>query len=332
MKRRMTVRISLRPIAWKKLTLAVAGMAALAVPMVVPIVTAAQGQSQLGPVSASKPKFEVASIRPGCGGRGKGAQGQQKGGAAIPASSPGRLSVCGPLAENMGGLIQQAYFRFANGRRNPPWGVLPVEGGPPWVHSDSYAISARADGDASLEMMYGPMLQALLEDRFQLKIHRETRDVPVYALTVAKGGVKLKAFKEGSCVPIDFAKVPYVPPDLSQRNCNDMIRLAPAPNLTVEAQGASLEVITFLLGLTLDRPVIDKTGLTGLFDLHLEFARDQSTSVNLPPGVNPAEPFDPAGAPSIFTAVQQELGLKLDPMKGPREVLVIDHVERPSEN
>jgi len=317
----------------KKLSLTVAGAAALAVPIAIGILNAPaiRAQSAL----ASTVKFEVASIRPGCGGggAGKSVDGKHKGpGVAIPASSPGRLSVCRALVEEMGGLIQQAYFRFANGRRNPPWAVMPVEGGPAWVHSDAYNINARAEDNTSLETMNGPMLQALLEDRFKLKMHRETREVPVYALTIAKGGPKLQTFREGSCIPLNYANMPYAP-DPSQKNCNGMIRLFPPPNLTLDAQGANLEVIAFLIGLTLDRPVVDKTGLTGSYDLHMEFGRDQTTLPlpPPPPGVVPTEPLEPSG-PSIFTAIQEQLGLKLEPTKGPREFLVIDHVERPSEN
>ena len=327
----MTNRAPLRLSVSKKLSLTLAGAAAVAVPIVIGILNAPAIRAQSAPPST--PKFEVASIRPGCagGGPGKSIDTKQKGGGAIPASSPGRLSVCGPLAQDMGGLIQKAYGRFANGRRNPPWAVVPVEGGPAWVQTDPYLISARAEDDASLELMQGPMLQALLEDRFKLKMHRETREVPVYALTVAKGGSKLQPFKEGACVPTDFSQVPYIP-DSAQKNCNDMIRFLTPPKLSVEGQGANLEVITFLLGRIMDRPVIDKTGLTGMFDFHLEFAADQSTPVDLPPALTPPEPADPSGAPSIFSAIQEQLGLKLEPAKGPRDFLVIDRVERPSEN
>jgi uncharacterized protein (TIGR03435 family) len=121
---------------------------------------------------------------------------------------------------------------------------------------------------------------------------------------------------------------------MTLKNCNDLVRLFPPPNVSVNTQGANLEVITFLLGLTLDRPVIDKTGLTGLYDLHLDFGREGTTVGDMPPpppGAPPSEPLGPAG-PSIFTAIQEQLGLKLESSKGPREFLVIDSVERPSEN
>jgi uncharacterized protein (TIGR03435 family) len=179
-------------------------------------------------------------------------------------------------------------------------------------------------------MMMGPMLQSLLEDRFQLKIRRETREVPVYALTEAKGGPKLLPFKEGSCIPVDFAKG-FPPP--GQPNCKAVVGRN-GPNVTVEAPGTSVDSLSKLLNLALDRPVVDKTGITGFFDFHLVFAADEVTPRFLPGGDMagpPAEPSgDPAG-PTIFTAIQQ-FGLKLEPAKGSRDFLVIDRVERPSGN
>jgi uncharacterized protein (TIGR03435 family) len=171
--------------------------------------------------------------------------------------------------------------------------------------------------------MNGPMLQALLEDRFKLKVHRETREAPVYALAVAKSGSKLKPFKEGSCVLIDSGRGLYELP-LSQKFCDARIGGRPGFTKTLEAQGVSPAVIGWLLRGSLDRPVIDKTGLTGLFDAHMEFLPDQTAGQTFT--------TDPVGGPSIFTAVREQLGLSLEPGRGPVEVLVIDRVEKPSGN
>lgn len=135
------------------------------------------------------PKFEVASVKSCKDGRNRG------GGD----SSPGRLSTgCDLLAdENNVGLIQRAYVRFAGGHPNP-MGVLAIKGGPAWIRSEMYRIDARADGRPSMEMMQGPMLQGVLEDRFKLKIHRETKEGPVYALTLAKDVSRLKLRKESA--------------------------------------------------------------------------------------------------------------------------------------
>lgn len=256
------------------------------------------------------PKFEVVSIK-ACkpedlpsGGRG--------GGAGPPSASPGRLHVdCAPLV-GANGLIRQAYGTFASGRHNAYLqpDAVPVEGGPAWIRSDRYTIDAKVEGTPSMEMMRGPMLQALLEDRFQLKIRRETKEVPVYELTVAKGGSKLRPF-DGRCTPVDFTKG-NIPAQLeAEGSCPIALR-----NTRVDAPGETLgDFITFVLTL-LDRPVIDKTGLTGRFDIHLDLPAD-----------------DPSAAPDVTStlavALQQQLGLKLVPARGPGAFLVIDHVERP---
>ena len=204
--------------------------------------------------------------------------------------------------------------------------VVPIEAGPAWINSERYTIEAKADVVPSQGMMHGPLLRALLEDRFHLKIHRETREIPVYALTVAKGGLKLKPFQEGSCTPIDFdAFFAQFPPPLlpeppqGKRYCTTRGTSKGLNNL-VEAEGMSLDLFTRDYLGRLDRPVINRTGVAGLFNFLLEFAPDDA----------PAD--DPAGAPSIFTALQQQLGLKLEASRGPGEFLVIDGVERPSEN
>ena len=102
----------------------------------------------------------------------------------------------------------------------------------------------------------------------------------------------------------------------------------------MDAQGSTLTEFSQLLGLVLDRPVIDKTGIAGKFDIHLEFAADAATPKFLPGGdmARFAGAASDRTGVSIFTAIQQHLGLKLEPAKGPREFLVIDHVERPTEN
>jgi uncharacterized protein (TIGR03435 family) len=268
------------------------------------------------------PRFEVASVK-----RCKDEPGFKSGGGE---STPGRVSTgCLPLADVRGmGLIRRAYVRFAGGHPNP-LGILPVEGGPAWIRSEFYDINARADGNPRQGVMEGPMMQALLEDRFKLKLHRETRQIPVYALTAVKVA-KLKPFQEGSCVPSSDT---FLPPTLAegQRPCRALVS-----RLSVVAEGATILEFSKLLTLAVDRPVIEKTGLMGRYDINLEFSADQS--IPGPPGTGGSSPAaagtaaDPRTTPSIFTAVQEQLGLKLAPAKGPGEFLVVDHVERPSEN
>jgi uncharacterized protein (TIGR03435 family) len=223
-------------------------------------------------------------------------------------------------------LINIAYVRFANGVRNGPQ-FVPLSGGPAWISSQRYVINAKADATASQETMQGPMLQALLEDRFKLKIHRETKEVPVFELTVAKGGPRLAPSKEESCTPADPARPPGPPPQGKWPPCGVLTMLTKGPNATLEPRGITLDAFAKnMLPTLLDRLVINKTGIAGLFDIHLEFAVDEST-----PGLRLA-PSDQPPAASIFTAIQEQLGLKLESAKGPGEFLIIDSVERPSEN
>ena len=215
-------------------------------------------------------------------------------------------------------LIRSAYVTFANGRADFA-SSTPIEGGPAWINSDRYTINAKAEGTPSDPLMNGPMLQALLEDRFKLKLRRETKELPVYELTVAKGGPKLHQFKEGSCAPFDSTKYPPDPPAPGQEMC--IVRnKSHGPNRTVDAPGMAFDDFCKIFLGHLDRPVINKTGITGRFDFHLEYARDGAAPSDEPPG------------PSIFTAVQEQLGFKLLPAKGPGDFLVVDRVERPSEN
>jgi uncharacterized protein (TIGR03435 family) len=218
-----------------------------------------------------------------------------------------------------------------------PGRTPPLEGGPAWIDSDRYQVTAKAEGTPGQDMMHGPMLQALLEERCKLKVRRETREVPAYALTVAKNGPKLQTFQEGSCTVLDFSKpLPMPPPDIF---CGLAGRKRKASSVDWNVKGATLDDFSRALGGDLDRIVINKTGLAGRFDFHLEFAVDETTaglnSLRVgggEPAFPQPTPSDPPGGPSIFTAIQEQLGLKLESSKGPREFVIIDRVEKPSEN
>jgi uncharacterized protein (TIGR03435 family) len=297
----------------KKAALAVAGLAAVAVPIAVGVLHAQP---------APTPKWEVASIRPTAEcGPPRGGAGKGGGGTQLNPPSPGRLTSCRTVM----GFVQEAYFSFAGGHPNRQPMVTRIEGGPEWIKSDHYQVNAEAEGTPNEGMMRGPMMQALLADRFKLKIHRETREIPVYELTVAKGGPKLRSFREGSCwKPEPDAPSPAPTPE-GQTRCRMPFPERKGSSVTLDGQGMSLYEFSVWFGL--DRDIIDKTGIKGLFDLHLEFSPDEAT-----PGMAPGSPDDPGRGPSIFTAVQEQLGLKIERAKGPGEFLVIDHVERPSEN
>jgi uncharacterized protein (TIGR03435 family) len=230
-----------------------------------------------------------------------------------------------------------AYLQYPDGTRKPPGRETPVSGGPAWVDSVRYDIDAKAETPQSPEMMRGPMMQALLEDRFHLKIHRETREVAVYVLTVAKGGSKLQAAQKGKCIPLDASH--GLPPP-SQRPAGMFACGVFAPSKTndgVYMYGTTLANFCVQLSVVLDRDVIDKTGIVGVFDIHVE-PPPPDASTGPPSDVPPPAPaaharsnlIDPLGS-SIIAAVQKA-GLRLEPAKGPGEFLVIDHVERPSVN
>jgi len=277
--------------------------------------TISAGPAQTQTATGLRTKFEVASVKP-C--RADIAPDARTGGGN---SSPGRLNI---ECQTVMGLIRMAYVMFADGRHISR-GPLPISGGPAWISSERFTIDAKLESPQSQEMMRGPMLQALLEERFHLKVHRETREIPVYELTLARGGLKLKGFQEGSCVPIDFlnlrmSTLESLAPDVHYcRNAGS----EEGGIVTYEAQGTSIDAFAKIVLGNLDRPVINKTRVRGLFDVHLQYAPERADPA---PGVS-----GPAG-PSIFTALQQQLGLKLVPAKGPGEFLVIDSVERPSEN
>ncbi len=221
--------------------------------------------------------------------------------------SPGRVAIrCVTVRQ----LIRVAYGNPGTPGRRPE-----VLGGPQWIDSDRYDIQATAAGNPGLDQMYGPMTKALLEDRFRLQLHDEVRDLPVYRLTIANEKVKLKANE--TCAPIDLRTVLQAPPPSNYCGRNSLTR-GPAATL-FEGNGVTVaEFIERGLGM-LDRPVIDMTGFIGRFDLRLEFSPTDSTVAG-------------DDAPSIFTAVQEQLGLRLSAGVGPVKVHVIDHVERPSQN
>jgi bla regulator protein BlaR1 len=320
----MTNRIIQKLSVGRKALMAGAGMFAMVVPIVVGVLNVPAIRGQEPPVQK---KFEVASIR-AC--------------RDVPAdrrlalgASPGRFTAeCGSVEA----LIQLAYIRFANGRLNEAAPIpISVSGGPAWISSEHYTINAKAADNASPETIQGPMLQALLEDRFKLKTHRETKEVPVYQLTAAaKGGPKLQPAQEGNCIAQalrarrarggDDASVPAV------TYCGDVFRKG--ANMVADFHEVNLGDFSRVFGRFVDRPIIDKTGISGRFDIHLEFMPDQATP-RLGPGGDPNGPpaaTDADVGPSIFTAIQEQVGLKLEPAKGPGEFLVIDSVERPSEN
>ena len=180
-----------------------------------------------------------------------------------------------------------------------------VAGATGWINSDRYDIAARSAGEgAPTRDQARLMLQTLLTERFQLRIHRETKEMPVYALVLGKNGSKLKEKAADDAPPIMR---------MSSKGREVQMTFTSSPMEQLVTNLAHVPGV--------DRPVLDETGLAGRYDFQLNLAGD--------PGGNPATGL--AGE-SVFTAIEEQLGLKLESRKAPIGIFVIDHVERPSEN
>ena len=181
-----------------------------------------------------------------------------------------------------------------------------VSGGPGWAGSDRFEIVAKADGNATPAQMR-MLLRTLIEERFKLAIHRETKEATMYELVVAKGGFKI-ADAAGSQGFLKFAG-----------------------RGQVEGQRLPMGGLANYLQTLLGQPVADKTGLKGVYNFKLEWTPDETQSGKPGAQTTPGNVSDEIG-PSIFTALQEQLGLKLETAKGSVETVVIDHAEKPSGN
>jgi uncharacterized protein (TIGR03435 family) len=240
-------------------------------------------------------EFEAASIKPSA----SAAMGNVRVG--IEMMPGGRISMSGATVKL---LIQQAY-----GVRD-----FQIVGGPPWLGSERYDITAKPESSATDDQVK-VMIQALLADRFKLIFHRETKELPTYALVVAKGGPKLKESEVAGG---------------SGQGRGGQMRMMGRGHF--DAQGVPISNLATQLSNALGRSVIDKTGLHGNYDYKLEWTPDEAQGGPMKgPGGESAAPADNPGA-SIFTALQDQLGLKLESTKGPVEILVIEKAEKASEN
>jgi uncharacterized protein (TIGR03435 family) len=183
------------------------------------------------------------------------------------------------------------------------------------MEKERYTINAKPGRAQSFVMMHGPMMQTLLEDRFKLKMHRGSEKVPAYALVVAKGGPKLHATR--GC-PADY---PGPPPEPGQPCTYQRFTDA-----GMDTYNWTMAQLSILLGAHMNRTVIDKTGITGNFDFHLDLSAPPPPNS---PGID--DPNTPELLGTVTDAVKK-LGLKLEPSKGSAEFVVIDHIERPTEN
>lgn len=282
----------------------------LATALIVPMARAQAPQMSL-------PEFEAATIKKSDPANLRQGLGFQPGGRFVATGVTARL------------LIAAAY---GTPQPLPPFLVL---GGPDWVDKDRFDLVAKAGGDPAMGPNGPPpilfqMIQTLLAQRFALKAHRETRDLPIYELRVVNGkpraGLKPSTF---DCSQLMSAArggaPPPVGPDGNPVFCG--LRLSPAG---MQGGSASMDILANSLSRGVNRPVRNQTGLTGNFDFQLQFSTE---SMQLPPGAQkPDVPQSGSDGPSIFTALQEQLGLKLESTRGPVEVLVVDGIDRPTEN
>jgi uncharacterized protein (TIGR03435 family) len=288
---------------------------ALAIAVLLALLPAAAVRAQTPPAGTSPaPSFEVASIKP-----------NRSGDMSMSIMfQPGRFVATGMAVKQ---LITMAYDIKD----------FQVTGGPGWIDADRFDIDAKepegfAEGLDKLprdqrRAKLGQLIQSLLADRFALKVSHATKELPVYALVVAKSGPKIQAAKPGDTYPNGIKG-----PDGRALGHGGMMRMGPGQ---LTGQGLPIASLVGLLSQQLGRDVLDQTNLKGNYDFDLRWTPDQVPAGMPmgPEGPKPVEgpPPDTSG-PSIFTAIQEQLGLKLESTKGPVEILVIDHIERPSEN
>lgn len=288
---------------------------ALAVSIAVGMLSADRAQ----PAASTTPRFEVASIKPAL----PEDPDAKRPGMDVRLLPGGRLSAEGVVLRY---LIQNAY------------GVEPfqISGGPNWINSARYNIDAKARGNPDSSQMR-LMMQSLLEDRFKLRVHRETRDLPVYELTAAKSGLKLQPAKQGSCISPGTGGTQSPPVPGQPIPCGRVLTMMSSSRVGLHGGSVSMTELVRVLSNVLGRTVVDKTGFAGVFDVSLEFTPDQALGGMpwLSPG--PVAASDSPRVPSpdrgtVFAALQEQLELKLKSAKGPVDVLVVDSLERPSAN
>lgn len=257
-------------------------------------------------VGAQGPQFEVASVKPNVSG-----------------------DIGGRFGVRAGGQLEVLNNSLRNIVRNA-WGLqdYQIVGGPDWFDRDRFDITAKPETAPRNREEMAQMIKALLADRFKLRTHVETRQVPIFALVSQGNGVpgpKLRP-SASDCAALEAAARrgggPPPPGPGERPLCGT--RTTPGRMM---AGGVTMENFARNLSNFAGRIVQDRTGLSGVYDLDLEWLPDQLP----PPGTLPAGlPPPPSDAPSLFTAVQEQLGLKLESQRGPVEVLVIDSAERPT--
>ena len=268
------------------------------------LVTCAALAANNGLSAQTSPAFEVASIRRTTSGN------QQGGGLAAPQPG-GRFIAVGATLRR---LVSGAYDD------------LQIVGGPAWIDSDRFDINARAEGEPGPSQMR-TMLRALLADRFKLVAHTESREQPVYVLSPARGDRKLgPKLRESDAACARDARN-FVPTILGGPPACGDFRMGAR---SLVARGMVMPTFAQLLRARVGRHVVDRTGFEGTYDLELEWSSDLGLQ-QAPPGAAGATELAPEGL-SLFTALQEQLSLRLQPDHGPVTVVVIDSAEPPTAN
>jgi bla regulator protein blaR1 len=339
----MTERGGLRLGLQKKLLLGAAALAALAVPIAFGL---ARGQQDASPSAAatalaSTAKFDVASIK------------------RLPPSGPRmmfRIQDTPDTKFSASGATVKMLIGIAYNVRNSQ-----IEGGPSWINSDHFEIEAKSDSELDEQIkklnhddamiVKEQMLQQLLADRFNLKVHHDTKQLPTYTLVVAKNGPKLEEVKNEPAPPAEGSGPGGPVPARGVR------MMMGGGEQQLDFQDAPMLLLVRVLSDQLGRVVIDKTGLTGKYNFKLHWTPDPGMGGPMGgPGMGPGPGGPPGGGnvpigaggggaagggaastpdasgPTIFTALQEQAGLKLESQKGPVDSIVIDHVDQPSPN
>ncbi|HEY2382492.1 MAG TPA: TIGR03435 family protein [Terriglobia bacterium] len=265
-----------------------------------------------------RPSFEVVSIRGNTSSNG-----------GIPYTMDGGRFVA--TGTTLRSLIMTAY-RLPNGE---PFLSSQLVGLPPWADDSHFDIQAKVEDQegaiSPAEMRL--RLQSMLEDRFKLNIRREMREQLVYDLTVTKNGRMKLSEDQTPLPPPPNGVAGLVPPNLSSLARGQLVGRMSASGIAWRGQAVPLERLVPMLRLQVNRPVFDKANLTGLFDIDLTFVPDSLTNGPLSTGPAAlAPPIALNSGPSLFVALEEQLGLKLQPAKAPVELFEIDSVQRPSEN
>jgi uncharacterized protein (TIGR03435 family) len=271
----------------------------------------------------ARQRYDAATIKP-CVAEENPTGARGTAGGTNATFSPGRFFVPCVTTEQLIYLAYASYGarddeRLANDDGGSASNATKIRGGPAWVHSlrDKYSIEATAAGATERTVLMGAMLQSLLEDRFHLKIHRDTEEVALLSMIVAKGGFKLKPMKDGDCEPGDGTFGPPDPNALStaKPRCGQLNMMS-SDGVTKWTWGTgTMSGLAGQLSRVFGVHVVDKTGITDKFVYRFEFKRGEDALAT--------ESF-------VQNALGEQLGLKLDKTKGPRGFLVIDAIERPT--